>query len=110
MKTQAGLDDMNRTKTFGIILVILGILGAAYGGFSYTQKTKEAQIGPLSVSVKHKHLVNIPLWVGAGAIVVGGVLLLTREDLGGCQAWSLQTGYATCHKNGPEPDYRTAVA
>ena len=63
-----------------MILVVLGILGAVYGGFSYTHKSKEAQLGPLSLSVKKKHHVNIPLWVGAGAVVVGGVLLLIASN------------------------------
>ena len=69
-------DVMKGVRVFAIILVILGILGAVYGGFSYTHKSKEAQLGPLSLSVKKKHHVNIPLWVGAGAIIVGGVLLV----------------------------------
>ncbi len=67
---------MNPVRLFAIVLVIAGILGAAYGGFSYTRKTKEAQLGPVSLSVKHKRHVDIPLWAGAGAVVVGGVLLL----------------------------------
>ena len=65
---------------FAIILVILGILGAVYGGFSYTHRSKEAQLGPLSLSVKRKHHVNIPLWVGAGAVVIGGVLLVIASN------------------------------
>lgn len=73
---------MNGVRTIAIIMVILGTLGAIYGGFSYTHKTKEAQLGPLSLSVKHKHHVNIPLWVGAGAIVVGGVLLIVASNGG----------------------------
>lgn len=70
---------MNVVRIVGILLVVLGILGAAYGGFSYTHKTKEAQLGPLALSVKHKRHVDIPLWVGAGAVVVGGVLLLMAD-------------------------------
>ncbi|MHB1513737.1 MAG: hypothetical protein ACYCTF_11860 [Acidiferrobacter sp.] len=70
---------MNPVRMFAIALVVLGILGAAYGGFSYTHKTKEAQLGPLSLSVKQRHHVDIPLWAGAGAVVVGGVLLLVTS-------------------------------
>ena len=55
---------MNTGRIIGALLVVLGILGAAYGGFSYTHKTKEAQIGPLALSVKHRHHVAIPLWMG----------------------------------------------
>lgn len=71
---------MNGVRIVAIILIVLGILGAAYGGFSYTHKTKEAQLGPVSLSVKHKHHVDIPLWVGAGAVVVGGVLLVVASN------------------------------
>ncbi len=70
---------MNGLRLFAMVLVLLGILAAVYGGFSYTRKTKEAQLGPLSLSVKHKHRVDIPLWAGAGAIAVGGVLLLVAN-------------------------------
>ncbi len=71
---------MKGIRVFAIILVILGILGAVYGGFSYTHRSKEAQLGPLSLSVKRKHHVNIPLWVGAGAVVIGGVLLVIASN------------------------------
>jgi len=47
-----------------------------YGSFSYTKETHEAKIGPLELSVKEKETVNIPVWAGVGAIVVGAVLLL----------------------------------
>lgn len=71
---------MKGVRVFAIILVILGILGAVYGGFSYAHKSKEAQLGPFSLSVKKRHHVNIPLWVGAGAVVVGGVLLVIASN------------------------------
>ena len=71
---------MKGIRVFAIISVILGILGTAYGGFSYTHTSKEAQLGPLSLSVKKKHHVNIPLWVGVGAVVIGGVLLLIARN------------------------------
>ena len=47
-----------------------------YGGFSYTKKTHEAKIGSLELSVKDQETVNVPVWAGVGAIVVGGFLLL----------------------------------
>ncbi len=74
---------MNAVRIIGVLLVVLGILGAAYGGFSYTHKTDEARLGPFALSVKHTHHINVPLWVGVGAVVVGGALLLVAE--GPCQ-------------------------
>jgi TRAP-type C4-dicarboxylate transport system permease small subunit len=61
-------------------LVVVGILALVYGGFTYTKDTHDAKIGPLELSVKDKEGVNIPLWAGAGAIVIGGGLLLARQE------------------------------
>ena len=66
---------MNSLKMIGIALLVAGLLGLAYGSFSFTRETHEAQIGPLSLSVKEKETVNIPVWAG-GAAVAAGVLLL----------------------------------
>jgi hypothetical protein len=60
-----------------IVLVLLGILGLAYNGFSYTSETHKADVGSLHLSVDETKHVNIPVWVGIGAIVVGGLLLVT---------------------------------
>jgi hypothetical protein len=67
---------MNGSKLAAIILIVAGILGLAYGGFTYTKDTHSANIGPLHLEVQEKERVNIPLWAGVAAIV-GGVLLLT---------------------------------
>ena len=67
---------MNAIKMAGIALIIAGVLGLAYGGFSYTKNTQEAKIGPFQFSVTEKETVNIPVWAGIGAIVIGGALLL----------------------------------
>jgi len=53
-----------------------GILGLVYGSFSYTKETHEAKLGPLELSVSDKQTVNVPVWAGVGAIVIGGALLL----------------------------------
>jgi hypothetical protein len=67
---------MNAVKIAGVVLILAGILGLVYGSFSYTKDTHEAKIGPLELKVKEKETVNIPVWAGVGAIVVGTVLLL----------------------------------
>jgi len=38
---------MNSTKLSALVLIVAGILGLAYGGFSYTKKTHSANIGLL---------------------------------------------------------------
>jgi len=67
---------MSAIKIAAIVLIVAGILGLAYGKFSYTKETHETKIGPLELSVKDKETVNVPVWAGVGAIVLGGILLL----------------------------------
>ena len=67
---------MSGIRVVAIILIIAGALGLAYGSFSYTKENHETKIGPVELSVKEKQTVNVPVWAGIGAIVLGGVLLL----------------------------------
>jgi multidrug transporter EmrE-like cation transporter len=69
---------MNPIRILAIVLIVAGVLGLAYGSFSYTKETHEAKIGSLELSVKEKETVNVPQWAGVGAIVIGVVLLLVR--------------------------------
>jgi hypothetical protein len=70
---------MNAIKLVAIFLIAAGALGLLYGGFSYTKETSSANIGPLTLQVKETERINIPLWVGVGAIVGGIVLLVTAR-------------------------------
>jgi TRAP-type C4-dicarboxylate transport system permease small subunit len=67
---------MNALKIVALALIAAGILGLMYGGFTYTKDTHEAKIGPIEMAVKEKETVNVPVWAGVGAIVVGAALLL----------------------------------
>ena len=67
---------MNTTRLIAIVLIVAGLLGLVYGGFSYTKDTTAVKIGPIELSVKEKETVNIPMWAGIGAIVIGGLLLV----------------------------------
>jgi TRAP-type C4-dicarboxylate transport system permease small subunit len=67
---------MNSLKMTAILLIVAGALALAYGGFTYTKDTHDADIGPIHMSVKDKERVNIPMWAGVGAVVLGGVLLV----------------------------------
>ena len=67
---------MNPSKLIGIILIIAGGLGLAYGGFSYTKETTGMKLGPIELKVEEKERVNIPLLLSGGAVVLGLVLLV----------------------------------
>lgn len=67
---------MDLTRLLAAILIIAGALGLAYGGFSYTEETHQANIGALHWPVDEKQYVNIPVWVGVSAILAGEFLLV----------------------------------
>ena len=67
---------MNQIRVMAILLIALGVAGLAYGGFTYTKDTHETQIGPIELTVKDQRTVNVPIWAGIGAIVLGVGLLL----------------------------------
>jgi hypothetical protein len=67
---------MNAVKVAAIVLIVAGVLGLVYGGFSYTSETHDASLGPIDLSITERETVNVPVWAGVGAIVIGGALLL----------------------------------
>ena len=70
---------MSALKILAIVLIAAGILGLVYGGITYTKSFHSAKIGSLELSVQDKETVNIPMWAGIGAIVIGGGLLLMQR-------------------------------
>ena len=70
---------MNTIKMLAIVLIVAGVLGLTYGGFTYTKDTQQAKLGPISLTVKDTETVNIPIWVGVAAIAAGLVLLVVRK-------------------------------
>ncbi len=66
---------MDTSRIAAIALIVAGALALAYGGFSYTKDTHKADIGPLHMSVTEKSRVNVPVWAGVGAMLIGGLWL-----------------------------------
>ena len=67
---------MNSMKLAAFALMIVGVLALAYGGFTYTKETHDADMGPIHMSIDEKEHVDIPIWAGVGALVLGGALLV----------------------------------
>jgi uncharacterized membrane protein YidH (DUF202 family) len=67
---------MNGIRAIAIVLIVAGALALAYGGFSYTKETHQTKLGPIELSITETQRINVPLWAGIAAIVVGGALLL----------------------------------
>ena len=62
-------------KTIGMVLSGIGLVGLAWGGFTYTTTEKIVDIGPIHATREKAH--NVPLTPIAGAVaLIGGVILL----------------------------------
>ncbi len=59
----------------GIILIAVGIIALAYGGFSYTKREKVIDAGPLQVSADKEETVPLPPILG-GLCLAGGIVLV----------------------------------
>ena len=71
---------MSPQKIIAVLLLIVGMLALVYGGFSYTGQTHRMDIGSMHLSLGERHHVNVPVWAGIAALVVGGILLLPRRS------------------------------
>jgi drug/metabolite transporter (DMT)-like permease len=62
-------------RTVGVILIVLGLLGLAWGGFNYTTQEKVVDVGPIHATREETHNVPVPPIAGALALI-GGIVLL----------------------------------
>ena len=70
---------MDAVKMFAIVLIVAGALGLIYGGFTYTKEEHQIKLGSLELSVNETDTINVPVWAGVAAMLVGGVLLFARK-------------------------------
>lgn len=73
---------MNSQSLLAIVLLVAGVLGLAYGGFTYTKDRHQVDLGVVQLSVDEKERVNVPLWLGVGLVVAGGALLVASRKNG----------------------------
>jgi len=59
----------------GIILIVVGIIGFAYGGLGWNEEKKDAQIGPIEIKHTEGHGISFPPIV-SGICLVGGIVLV----------------------------------
>jgi uncharacterized membrane protein len=70
---------MKPTMIVGIVLIILGVAGLIFGGFSYTTREKVIDAGPLQVTAEKQKTVPIPLIVG-GVVLAGGIAVVVAAS------------------------------
>ncbi len=66
-------------RIVGLLLVVLGILGAVSGRLTYTEETHDASIGPIEISVKDRETIRIPLWAGVLTAIAGAALIVVPK-------------------------------
>lgn len=76
---------MKPAGIIGIILIAIGIIALAYGGFTYTKREKVIDAGPLQVSADREKTVPFPPILG-GICLVGGIVLVVVGGRGGGSA------------------------
>lgn len=64
-----------KTKTPGIVLIIIGIIMLAYTGFNYVTTEKVVDLGPIHINKEKNHSVQWPPIVGV-IVFIGGILFL----------------------------------
>jgi uncharacterized membrane protein YidH (DUF202 family) len=66
-------------KALAIVLIVLGVLALAYGGFTYTREKKVIDLGPIQASRKETSTVPLPPILGVAAILGGGIILFAGK-------------------------------
>ena len=66
---------MRNAQIIGIVVIVIGVVALAYGGFSYTTREEVVDVGPLEITKKEKRTFPIPP-VAGGALLAGGIILV----------------------------------
>lgn len=66
---------MKPAGIIGVILIIVGIVGFAWGGIKWSTEKKDAQLGPLEIKHTEDQGIKFPP-VLSGICLVGGILLV----------------------------------
>ncbi len=66
---------MKTTQIIGLLLIVAGVMGLLFGGFSYTKDTTALKVGPIELKVQEKESVVIPVVISGAAIALGAFLM-----------------------------------
>lgn len=68
-----------KTKTIGIVLIILGIIMVLYNSFNFTTTEKVVDIGPIEINKEVNHPMAWSPVIGI-VLAVGGVILIVTSN------------------------------
>jgi hypothetical protein len=67
---------MTAARIAGIVLIVLGLVGILWGGFSWTQEKTVVDVGPFKATTQEHKTIPFPPVAGGIALVAGVVLLV----------------------------------
>lgn len=65
-------------KVVGVILIVLGVAGLAYGGLSWTSRETIVDAGPIEITADKTESLPLPPIVG-GLMLIAGVVLVMKK-------------------------------
>jgi hypothetical protein len=63
-------------KLLAIALIVVGVIGLAYGGITVTRQKKDVDLGPIQVSHETHDTLPLPPIAGGACLVAGVAILL----------------------------------
>lgn len=66
-------------KLVGIVLIVLGVIGLAYGGISWTRDKTVVDLGPVELQAKERETIPLPPLAGGLCLIAGVALLIVRR-------------------------------
>ncbi len=67
---------MTAARIAGIVLIVIGLVGLLWGGFSWTREKTVVDLGPIQARTEERRTIPIPPVAGGIAVVAGIVLLV----------------------------------
>jgi hypothetical protein len=66
-------------RVFAILLIVLGIVGLAYGGITWTRRDTVLDIGPVEVQADKRETLPLPPIAGGLCLAAGIALLFVKR-------------------------------
>ena len=67
---------MTASRLAGAVLIVLGLVGILWGGFSWTRDKTVVDIGPIKATTETRETIPFPPLAGGIALVAGIALLV----------------------------------
>jgi hypothetical protein len=67
---------MTAARIAGMVLIVVGLVGLLWGGFSWTREKTVVDVGPFKATTQERQTIPFPPVAGAVALVAGVVLLV----------------------------------